>query len=132
MLIPGFPNGPFYCYKNNQKGKVLSCFDMLFIKYQKVRLKTIVKYSSTYREFCEIFKNTLFIENARTIASENTVQKYVTEVFIYRNILQLLKIVSWKETSGNVVQQFCWSATIMVKYLYMVKRLKNTCDRVYC
>ena len=33
-------------------------------------------------EFCEVVKSTYFIENIRTIASENTIQKYVTEVFV--------------------------------------------------
>ena len=79
---------------------------MLFIKYQKVRLKRIAKYSSTYREFCEIFKKRFFVENLQTIVSDNTIQKYFTEAFTYRNILQLLKILLWKQTSRNVFSSF--------------------------
>ena len=33
-------------------------------------------------EFCEVVKTTYFVENQRTIASENTIQKYVTDKFV--------------------------------------------------
>ena len=55
----------------------------------------------SFWEFCEVVKSTYFIENLRTIGSENTIQKYVTEVFIETsnfavNIGSIMKIVTEK------------------------------------
>ena len=56
-------------------------------------------------EFCEVVKSTYFIENLRTIGSENSIQKYVTEVFIETsnfavNIGSIMKIVTEKRCSA--------------------------------
>ena len=74
------------------------------------------------------------MEHLRATASENGIKKYVTEVFIDSNILQLLKVVLWKQSPRNAVQQFREksASSYYGEILVYNQRLGNPCcDRVY-